>query len=206
MQQPNVDWSSDLSFVYFWVCVKVIQGTEKLRTTQEHYMYSVSQAGWSCEHLEFELAVECLNPVGTFMWNELGKPHMHLTPSFTCLVRLPGFLLYIFLSSLWQYNKWKRTWNRPVCLYMWISNTCSYIVGYTFTYFSAGVVVSVAGVLMFIITALIIVSCVVMKRKQAFNITSEWIKLVLALYIAWIYDQSTCTANLDTCIRNVCSY
>ena len=58
---------------------------------------------------------------------------------------------------------------------------CSYIVGYTFTYFSAGVVVSIAGVLMFIITALVIVSCVVMKRKQAFNITSEWIKLILAL-------------------------
>ena len=134
MQQQNVDWSSDLSFVYFWVCVKVIQGTEKLRTTQEHYMYSVSQAGWSCEHLEFELAVECLNPVGTFMWNELGKPHMHLTPSFTCLVRLPGFLLYIFLSSLWQYNKWKRTWNRPVCLYTWNSNMCSYIASWLYFY------------------------------------------------------------------------
>ena len=40
-------------------------------------------------------------------------------------------------------------------------------------YLSAGVVVSVAGVLIVISTALIIVVCVVMKRRQAFNITSE---------------------------------
>ena len=67
---------------------------------------------------------------------------------------------------------------------------CSYIVGYPFTYFSAGVVVSIAGVLMFIITALIIVSCVVMKRKQAFNITSEWIKLILALLYIYCLNVS----------------
>ena len=52
------------SFVYSWVCVKRYReqkGTKSIRNTQEHYMYPVSQfqAGWSCEHLEFELAVEC---------------------------------------------------------------------------------------------------------------------------------------------------
>ena len=79
---------------------------------------------------------------------------------------------------------------------------CSYIVGYTFTYFSAGVVVSIAGVLMFIITALVIVSCVVMKRKQAFNITSEWIKLILALLECMI-NQLALQTWIHACTRCV---
>ena len=43
-------------------------------------------------------------------------------------------------------------------------------------YLSAGVVASVAGVVMVVI---IVVGCVVMKRRQASNITSEWINLIL---------------------------
>ena len=61
-----------------------------------------------------------------------------------------------------------------------------FIVGYVFTkpvYLSAGVVVGVAGVLMAITTALIIVVCVMMKRRQALNITSEWTKLCYHLNV-----------------------
>ena len=61
-----------------------------------------------------------------------------------------------------------------------------FTVGYVFTqpvYLSTGVVVSVAGVLMAITTVLIIIVCVMMKRKQAFNITSECIKLIIAVVL-----------------------
>ena len=61
-----------------------------------------------------------------------------------------------------------------------------FTVGYVFTqpvHLSAGVVVSVAGVLMAITTALIIIVCVMMKRRQAFNITSECIKLIIAVVL-----------------------
>ena len=61
-----------------------------------------------------------------------------------------------------------------------------FIVDYVFTqpvYLSAGVVVSVAGVLMAITTALIIVGCVMMKRRQALSITSEWTKLCYHLNV-----------------------
>ena len=174
MQQPIVDLLSDLSFVYFWVCVKVIQGTEKLKKHKEHpgalHVFSEPVSSWLIMWTSrIWTSSRVLDP---FMWNELGEPHMHLTPFIHMLSKAPRFSAIYF--SLTIYNKWKRTWNRPVCLYTWNSNMCSYIVGYTFTYFSAGVVVSIAGVLMFIITALIVVSCVVMKRKQAFNI-NKWV-------------------------------
>ena len=90
------------SFVYSWVCVKRYReqkGTKSIRNTQEHYMYSVSQfqAGWSCEHLEFELLVEYLNPVWTHVhtkvvWNEVGQPHMHLTSFIHMLSKAPMYM------------------------------------------------------------------------------------------------------------------
>ena len=86
-----------------------------------------------------------------------------------------------FLTTRWNSSTKYTYANLLLELYKFAYMKYKYVHSWLYftqpVYLSAGVVFSVAGVLIVISTAVIIVGCVMMKRRQAFNVTSEWIKL-----------------------------